>query len=138
VREAADKHPAFEIRLGAPRVLPTGSRPRLVCADLLMGEVQIHRLTADVRARLQLACPDVSLSRSRTPHITLARFRRQATRADSEGVSRSLTPREGSSPSRSAWIADVQVVASALTPRGPVYEIKRQVPLTTLDPRPLV
>ena len=133
VKKATDTHRAFEIRLGSPRVMSAGSRPRLVCADVLSGDTQLHRLAADILGALQLACPDLSLSRSRSPHVTLARFRQQARRADSQAVSRSLAGSEGSSISRDAWIAEVQVVASELTPSGPAYGIKAQVPLTTFS-----
>jgi 2'-5' RNA ligase len=126
-KQTAGAHDAFEIGLGSPHVVFAGARPRLVCAEILRGQPELRRLTADLLGSLHLACPGLSLSPSRTPHVTLARFRKQARRSDGQAVSRSLTA--GAGASAHDQIAQVQLVASTLTPSGPVYEIRAQAPL---------
>jgi 2'-5' RNA ligase len=131
VTQAAGAHQPCEIRLGCPRVMAARSNPRLVCADVVSGLAQLAGLAATVFHALTRACPELTLSPSRTPHVTLARFRKQASRADGQQVSRWLAAREGKSGAdRNMWIDEVQVVASELTARGPVYQIKAQCRLT--------
>ena len=125
----------FEIRLGPPRVIAAGSRPRLVCADIVSGETELLRLAAGLLTSLRLACPDLPMSPSRAPHVTLARFRKQARRSDGLAVSRSLPTGPEAARGPVEQIAHVQIVRSSLTPNGPVYEVLDQVPLPTPDSR---
>ena len=129
VKQTTGGHSSFEIGLDSPHVVSAGARPRLVCADILSGEAALQRLIADLLSTLRLACPGLPLSPSRAPHVTLARFRKQARRSDAQAVSRSLAARPGAGVSATDQIAHVQVVASTLTPSGPVYEVRAQVPL---------
>jgi 2'-5' RNA ligase len=131
VKEAADQHSGFDMTLGGGRVLWTGSKPRLVCADVLSGAGPLRRMTADILNQLQMACPELSWTGSRSPHLTLARFRRQVTRAEADAVARSVVSADGCGASRRVEIVAVDVVESHLTPQGPVYDIKRHMPLPT-------
>ncbi len=96
---------AFDVELGSPHVVRSAGMPRLVCADLVRGATEVTRLTADLCATARTISPD--LRPSRAPHVTLARFRRRATRTDAQAVSSSLShvesragPRDGRSDCR--------------------------------------
>jgi 2'-5' RNA ligase len=129
LKQTAAAHHPFEIALAAPHVVSAGRQPRLVCADICRGEGPLRRLTDDLLARLQRTCPDLPVTPSRTPHVTLARFRKQAKRSDAQAVSHSLTGGQRPALSTSDEIEHLHLVSSTLTPGGPVYEIRAQVRL---------
>ena len=114
---------AFDVELGPPQVVRSVGKPRLVCADLVRGATEVTRLTADLSATARTISP--GLRASRAPHVTLARFRRHATRSDAQAVSSSLSHGEN----RVDRVMAVQIVASVLTPSGPVYTTMGEIPL---------
>jgi 2'-5' RNA ligase len=119
---AAETSRAFDIRFGAPHVIAAGSRPRLVCAAIVDDDGACSRIGANVFTRLRSACPHLPFSPSRTPHVTLARFRKSAGRADARAVEQSISNRADSVLHRDR-IERLEVVVSVLTPTGPRYEI---------------
>jgi 2'-5' RNA ligase len=125
--QAAAARPAFDIHLGAPRLLAGRSGPRLVCAHVLSGQSQLESLGAAMREAVARTYPDLSLSPTRSPHVTLARFRKQATRSDGQRVSRWLDEEDGRAEDRHVRINEVQIVESELTRRGPNYFIKARL-----------
>ena len=123
ISEATRASQAFDVELGHPQVLRSAGRPRLVCADLGPGATKVARLTADLCRTARSISPD--LRPSRTPHVTLARFGKHATRSDAHTVSISLSHAEH----RIDRVTAVQVVVSVLTPGGPVYTVQAEAPL---------
>jgi 2'-5' RNA ligase len=129
VSQTADAHSPFEIVLGSPHVVSAGRKPRLVCAEVLSGQEALSRLTNDLLAQLRRTCPDLPIRPSRTPHVTLARFRKQAKRSDAQAVSQSLAAVSRDAVSAREQIGYLQVVSSTLTPSGAVYAIEKEFPL---------
>ena len=127
VQQVSAVHHPIEIRLGPPRVQFGGASPRLVCADLIAGAESMRRLTAHVADRLAAVIPGAEVRASKSPHLTLARFRKHCTRGDARLVTRLAEEAVG------LEIRDrvdrVALVASVLTSRGPVYEVKGECPL---------
>jgi 2'-5' RNA ligase len=128
ISETASAWEAFDVELRAPQVARSAGRPRLVYAELVRGAREVARLTADLCTTARSISPD--LRPSRAPHVTLARFRRHATRTDAKVVSESLSRAE----SRVDRVALVQVVVSVLTPAGPVYTVQAEAPLAGEPP----
>jgi len=118
IADAALHRQSFDIELSTPTVLRAGTRPRLVCAELARGADEVRRLAAELSEALYAMAPDVRPSK--TPHVTVARFRQHATRADADAVSKFLSRAE----CKVDRVALVQLVASVLTPSGPVYTTK--------------
>ncbi len=119
----AQRHRGFDIELAKPGVLRAGARPRLVCAALGQGADEVCALTAELSSAVQPIAPGVRPSRA--PHVTLARFRRDATRHDGDQVAQALVHAEG----RADRVSLIQIVESVLTQRGPVYSVKAGLPL---------
>ncbi len=65
---------------------------------------------------------------SKSPHVTLARFRKHCTRGDARLVTRRLAEEAVGLGIRDR-VDRVALVASVLTSRGPVYEVKGECPL---------
>jgi 2'-5' RNA ligase len=122
-------HRAIAVTLGPPRVLSGGPSPRLVCVDIARGSELVQRLTDDLAARLSNVIADGGMSPSRTPHATLARFRKHASRADARYVTRSLAAASAAASERSDRVDSVALVASTLTSSGPVYEVQQRARL---------
>jgi len=125
ISETTRRWQAFEVELGSPQVVRSAGMPRLVCADLVRGATEVSRLTADLSTTARTISPDLRVSRA--PHVTLARFRRHSTRSDAQAVSSSLSRGE----SRVDRVMAVQIVASVLTPSGPVYTRMGEISLGT-------
>ena len=119
----AERHHVFEIELATPGVLRGGARPRLVCAKLRRGADEVRVLTAELSSAVQPIAPGVRPSRA--PHVTLASFRKNATRHDGDQVAQTLARAEG----RADRVSLIQIVESVLTQRGPVYSVKAGLPL---------
>ena len=118
------------IELTAARVLAARRKPRLVYAPIAAGHHAMERMAAEVHAALTVAVPSLEPSPTRSPHVTLARFRKNARPTDAASVERALA----TSPLASLAVRDVvsslQIVRSTLTPSGPEYHELAAVPLT--------
>ena len=119
---------AFGIQIRDPHVLLGGSRPRLVCADVVRGREALQQLSSDLCQVLQRTFPAITLSPGKAPHVTLARFRKQAKRPDGRRVS-SWLQTHGAALDANSRVEAVQVVASVLTEAGPQYEVIGQATL---------
>jgi 2'-5' RNA ligase len=117
----------FLVRLGTPQVVPAGSRPRLVCADTVQGGAEIQAVSEAIVSSLRVACPGLEWGGNRTPHVTLARFRKHAKGRDARAVSRALADLE--TQAFEDWVDCVHLVASELTESGPVYHVRSEIPL---------
>jgi len=121
---------AFDVELRPPHVVRSAGKPRLVCADLARGTTEVTRLTEDLCTTARSISPD--LRPSRAPHVTLARFRSEATRHDGDQVAQTLARAEG----RADRVSLIQIVESVLTERGPAYSVKAGLPLGGLPSPP--
>jgi 2'-5' RNA ligase len=129
VRASGDRCGSIRIRLGAPSVLYARATPRLVCASVIDGQVQLQHLATEVVAELEHRCPNVGVDRSRSLHVTLARFRSHTTRAAARAISGALAGDALATTTRDDWVTRVQVVSSDLTPGGPVYTVNAEIAL---------
>jgi len=123
IHRAAAETRAFDIELGAPRVLLVGPRPRLVCADVLEGAAPLVAFGNGLVSAVQRARLPFPVIGSRSPHVTLVRFSKHATKSDARRVTQSLEEVVTGTRRRDR-IAAVQLLVSTLTPAGPVYEVK--------------
>lgn len=129
VTAVAARHDAIPIQLGPPRVLTAGPTPRLICADVVRGADEVRRLADALAACLRGLLPDTSLDRMKSPHVTLARFRRQATRGDGKAVTATLAGPGFADATAEDRLDRVLLVASTLTPGGSVYTVVGECPL---------
>lgn len=123
IAAVAARRRAFDVQLGPPTTIQVRGRPRLVCAGFVGGAEQVGGLAADICSALRRIAADVRPSQS--PHVSLARFHRRATRRDAEAVAESLCDTGG----RTDRVSQIQVIESVLTPTGPVYTIRGEAPL---------
>lgn len=153
VTVVASRHAAVDIRLGPPFVMYARNEARLVCAAVTHGAMAIERLTADIVRELQRRLPGVDVSGSRSPHVTLARFRRGTQRREAVPVEEALRRAASAGASRSEdsgsegrgiaghgserpahaartdRVSSLQTISSELTSSGPVYVIESSIPL---------
>lgn len=120
---------AIPVRFGSPAILFARAVPRLVCAHVIHGASVIRQLTADIAMALESVCPGTSLAPARSPHVTLARFRRDAGAQDARVVLAALDAASRADRTREDSIASAQIVSSTLGPHGPVYTVVTDVPL---------
>jgi 2'-5' RNA ligase len=111
---------AFDYSLARPRILYARRAPRLVCADVTDGADQIAALQAQLRDAFIQRFPKFQL-RAQSPHVTLARFKRNAHPQTATPVSEALAELPSSALPRSDRLVSIQLVESDLTPSGPVY-----------------
>jgi 2'-5' RNA ligase len=126
---AAARLPSFEVRFARLRILPPGPRPRLVCLDIGAGAADLMRLTAGLARAASEAFPRLDFKPSRSPHVTLVRFRKHAGRSDANAVTASLQTAGEVVAGQLDRVDHVAVIESTLTPAGPVYEVRARVPL---------
>jgi 2'-5' RNA ligase len=127
VESASKQRAAVPIRLGPPAIVFARSTPRLVCAHVIHGAVQLRQLMADVAMALEPVCPGASLAPAHAPHVTLARFRKGAGPKDARVVIAALDAE--STVTREDAIASIQIVSSVLGPDGPAYTVMADIGL---------
>jgi RNA 2',3'-cyclic 3'-phosphodiesterase len=119
--------PAVQFRLGRPEILLAGREPRLVLARVEAGGPQVSDVTRRIVNRLRrhvaLAC-----SAARSPHVTLARFRRSAGSREASQVSSLLASPHAAPDWTDDRLDEVQLIQSDLTPGGPVYKVVARAP----------
>jgi 2'-5' RNA ligase len=128
VATVAARHDAIRIRLGAPEIQYARAEARLVYAPLIEGAAAISKLTADMAGELTRVAGLGRVDGSRSPHVTLARFRKQTHRSAFPLLD-TLTRNRIGDVVRHDRIAEVQIVASELTPAGPRYDVKARAAL---------
>lgn len=129
VTAVAARHDAIPIQLGPPRVLTAGPTPRLICADVVRGADEVRRLADELATGLRAPLPDISLRPMKSPHVTLARFRRQATPGDGRALTGTLAGPGFADATAEDRLDRVLLVASTLTPGGSVYTVAGECPL---------
>lgn len=129
VTAVAARHDAIPIQLGPPRVLTAGPTPRLICADVVGGTYEVRRLADDLATGLRALLPDTSPDPMKSPHVTLARFRREATRGDGRAMTATLAGPGFADATAEDRLDRVLLVASTLAPGGSVYTVVEECPL---------
>ena len=121
VLESVGGFDSLDITLSAPRILFAGRSPRLVRVDLVSGSERVSGLQKYLHRELSERLP-TPITPPKFPHITLARFRKNANRASARRVEESFSKRDRSSVPRTDHLTSVRLVKSTLTPEGPIYE----------------
>ena len=121
VLETASEIDAFSFTLSPPRILFARRSPRLVCVDLASESERVSMLQKHLYKGLSDRLP-APITPPKLPHITLARFRKNASREATRRVIESFSQRDEPSVTRTDYLIEVQLVRSTLTPKGPIYE----------------
>jgi 2'-5' RNA ligase len=129
VATAAARHDTIAVRLGPPAIQYARAEARLVYAPLIEGAAAISNLTADVARELRRVAGLERVDGSKSPHVTLARFRKQTLRRAALPLLDTLTRNRIGDVVRHDRIAEIQIVASELTPAGPRYDVKARAAL---------
>lgn len=126
--QAARDYTAFDITLGPPQLLRAARVPRLVFAPIVRGADTMAALSRAIVLTLRARPSFAELPFPKAPHITLARFRRDASMADARRVEELLT-RPEFHITATARIDRVQLMKSVLGGSSPVYEALASVSL---------
>jgi 2'-5' RNA ligase len=121
VRAVTARQPPFAIELGPPSILYARTDARLVHAPIVTAGETVATLTAAIATALQQRLPDVEISGSHSPHVTLARFRKGTHRRSARRMEDAISRSDLASARRPDEVREVQVVSSALTAAGPRY-----------------
>jgi 2'-5' RNA ligase len=125
-RTAAAGHPAFDLTLSGAGRFPATGRPRVVWLGIGEGASALAALADAVAAQLrdrQLSFDD----RLFAPHLTLARVRDDASGPEARTVAAAVEAMVV--PLLRARIDRIAVVESVLSPKGPRYASRLEVPL---------
>jgi 2'-5' RNA ligase len=120
VRDGAAGYRRIEISFEAPVVLMAGRVPRLISASVEDGRDQWQELARGVLRALASCAALGPVGEPKPPHVTLARFRRDATRADAARLAPMLS--SGAPTIARDDLSRVDLVRSHLGPDGPRYE----------------
>ena len=121
VLESVSEIDGFSFTLGVPRILFSRRSPRLVRVDLASESDRVSTLQKHLYRGLseRLSMP---ITPPKPPHVTLARFRKNASRETARRVAESFSQQDDTSAVRTDRLTTVQLVESVLTPGGPIYE----------------
>lgn len=125
-RAVAETEPVA-LTIGRPEVLIAGRDARLVHAPIADGVQKLADLRGRVTRALELALPGVTISPSRSAHVTLARFPRGTGRRLADSVIESLA--HADIGVRSDRFTAVHLMLSELTGATPVYSVQAKVDL---------
>jgi 2'-5' RNA ligase len=122
------------IGLGRAHVFPHRGRPRLVCLEVFDPADGLPALAFAVHRRLSLLLPDLADHPPKTPHVTLARFRRGARRRETSEVEAQLARIGLATWVGSDTVASVELIESRLSAAGARYEVLHRVALVGAEP----
>ena len=123
LQEAMARLAPVPFELGRPEVLRAGREPRLVLAHVDAGRAGVLAVTQQVVDCLRSDPAFGGLGPARSPHVTLARFRRGTGPTEAGRVTELLTGSQIEAGWRADRFEEVQLVRSELTPKGPIYEV---------------
>ena len=109
----------IDVELGKPTVLG-GRQPRLVMAPVITGADLLGDLARGIVLTLRARSEFAGLPLPKAPHVTLARFRKHATRTDGRHVAGLLGQSRGDT--RSTRVESVEIVRSRLGSGGAEYD----------------
>ena len=128
IRAATSRLEPFDVTLGVPTVSGAGRDARLIHAAIEEGRDRLVALADLVAGALTHALPDVAISRTISPHVTLARFQRGTTRRMADAIAGQLA-RAPTATVRRQRISTVHLVSSRLTSARPIYTVQAVVPV---------
>ena len=120
---------SFRAALGAPFVLYGGSEARLVCVPVVNGTKELWFLERCLGAALTPLYSADRVKRTKSFHVTLARFRRRLHRSAAKDLDAELRSVSPEAWSREQLIDHLEIVSSKLQPRGPVYTTLHVIPM---------
>lgn len=123
-----ERFEAFEISLEPPSVLTGRGRPRLIRVGVTEGAEHVAKIQAALISRVSQHIPSID-TRSKPPHVTLARFNKNSQRSQAQQVGDVLERLADTPLPKSDRFSSVQLVKSSLTPSGPIYEALHEVRL---------
>lgn len=127
-RAAAAGHRPFELSFSTAGRFPASGRPKVVWLGLGEGALPLAGLAASVTAELrrrELKFDD----RPFAPHLTLARVRPEASVAEGRTIAAAV---EGVAvPDLRTRVERIAVVESVLSPKGPRYTARAELPLAS-------
>jgi 2'-5' RNA ligase len=103
-------------------VLVARHEPRLVYAPVSEGRLAIERIAAEIHRALAAAVPSLEPSSTKSPHVTLARFRKNARPTDGAIAEHALATLPLASMALRDVVSSLQLIQSTLTPTGPAYQ----------------
>jgi 2'-5' RNA ligase len=112
---------AISISLDPPQILSARRSPRLLKADVAQGAERVSELQRLLRTEILKRLPRLDIQ-PKPPHVTLARFKKNANRDAGRRVADLLSQHEGASRTVTDRLDRIQLVKSTLTPQGPIYE----------------
>jgi 2'-5' RNA ligase len=121
ILELTKDFPEIPFTLRHPAILYGRGTPRLVKADLDEGSERALALQKALRLETG-EDPRTLERRLKHPHVTLARFRKNANKAVAHKVVDALSRLEDPGMIRTDRLSSVHLVKSTLTPSGPIYE----------------
>jgi 2'-5' RNA ligase len=125
LRRAVGHFRPVQFQLEPPTILRAGRTPRLVCAHVGRGSRETAALSRRVAEALSARAELAGARPSRSPHVTIARFRRNAGPAEALRVTHALD--ELAAGARDDTADRVAIVSSVLTGQGPVYDVVAEV-----------
>lgn len=125
--DAVKRFEAFDYVLGSPSLLVSRARPRLIRVSVSEGAEKVREVQTALLSTLTGKLTSIE-TRSKPPHITLARFKKNAHRPQTRRVQAAIDRYDTSLPDKDHFSC-VQLVKSELTPSGPIYEPLHEVDL---------
>jgi len=126
-RSAVARQPAFELSLVGAGRFPATGRPRVVWLGIGAGQPELAMLAARVVAKLRAAELKFD-DRPFAPHLTLARVRDEATGPEARTIAAAVEALEV--PELRTRVERIAVVESVLSPKGPRYTARAELPLS--------
>lgn len=126
---AAGELETSSFSLGPPRILMGRGRPRLICVDIGVGIQHVSEAQAALVAHLSRSLSSLKI-RPKPPHITLARFKKNARRSQAARIEEALGRHYDTSVPWEDRLAEIHLVRSSLTPAGPIYETVQKAQLS--------
>ena len=126
---AAGELETFSFSLGPPRILMGRGRPRLICVDVGVGAKQVSEVQAALVAHLGRSLSSLKI-RPKPPHITLARFKKNARRSQAARIEEAIARHYDTSLAWEDRCTEIHLVRSSLTPAGPIYETVQKAQLS--------
>lgn len=118
---------AFDYALGSPSLLVSRGRPRLIRVSVSEGAEKVRKVQTALLSKLAGDLSSIE-TRSKPPHITLARFKKNAHRPQTRRVQAAVDRYDTPVPDKDHF-SRVELVKSELTPSGPIYETLCEVDL---------
>ena len=125
--DAVKSFEAFDYALGSPSLLVSRGRPRLIRVSVSEGAEKVRKVQTSLLSTLAGNLSSIEI-RSKPPHITLARFKKNAHRPQTRRVQAAVDRYDTPVPDKDHF-SRVELVKSELTPSGPIYETLCEVDL---------